>query len=185
MSYQEILEKIKPDLEKAQENFKSQLMEIRAGRLTIGLIEDIKVDCFGSILPLKQLGAISFSSPREILVQLWDKSYIESVVRAIEKRNLGLGMEVEGNNIYFSAPPLTEDSKKNLIKVLNQKKEEIFQNIRHRRDRAWKEIQEGFQKGEIGEDDKYRGKDKLEELIREQREKIEEVVENKRKEIEG
>ncbi len=184
MSYQEIIEKIKPELDKAQESFKNNLMEIRAGRLSTALIEDIKVECFGQVLPLKQLGAISTSSSKEILVQLWDESYVEAVVKAIEKRNLGLGVRIEGNSIYLSAPPLTEDSKKNLVKVLNQKKEETFQTIRRIRDRAWKEIQDAFQKKEIGEDDKYKGKDKLEDLIRETREEIEELVENKRKEIE-
>ena len=160
MSYQEILDKIKNDLDKIREYFEGQLMEIRAGRLSIGLIENIKVDCFGSILALKQIASFSNPSPREILVQLWDKSYSENVIRAIEKGNLDLGIRVEGNSIYLSAPSLTEDSKKNLIKVLNQKKEETFQNVRHIRDKAWKEIQEGFQKGELGEDEKYKGKDK-------------------------
>jgi len=185
MSYQEIIEKIKPELEKVSDSFKNQLMEIRAGRLTTGLVENIKIECFGSILLLKQLGVISVPSPREILVQLWDKSYIEGVVRAIEQKKLGLGIRIEGNNIYFSAPPLTEETKKNLLRFLNQKKEETFQNIRRMRDMAWKEIQEGFQKKEIGEDDKYKGKDKLEELIKEYREKIETSAENKRKEIES
>jgi ribosome recycling factor len=185
MSYQEILEKIKPNFENVVDLFKGELQKIRANRVSAALIEDIKVDCFGSILPLKQLGAISIPSLREISIQLWDKSYVDSVVRAIEKENLGLGIRVEENKIYLSAPPLTEETRKNLIRVLNQKKEETFQEIRRIRDKAWKEIQEGFQKGEIREDDKYRGKDKLEEIVHEYREKIEEIAENKEKEIMG
>ncbi|MDI6883429.1 MAG: ribosome-recycling factor [Patescibacteria group bacterium] len=184
MEYQEILDKIKPELEKIQEYFKSQIMEIRAGRISFALVEEIKVDCFGSVLPLKQLGAIS-GSGKEIIVQLWDKSYVEGVVRAIEQRKLGLGLRVEGNTIYLSAFSLTEESKRNLLRVLNQKKEEISQSIRHLRDKAWKQIQEGYQKGEIREDDKYRGKDKLEELIQDHREKIEKMAEVKKKEIES
>lgn len=185
MNYQEILDKIKPQLEKLEEDFKGQLREIRSGRLLTALVEDIKADCFGQELPLKQLGAVTTPSQKEILVQLWDKSYVEGVVKAIERKNIGLGVRVEGRDVYLTAPPLTQETKKNLIKLLNQRKEEIFQNIRHIRDKAWKELQEGERTGEIREDDKFRGKDKLEELVKEFREKIEELVETKEKEIEG
>ncbi len=183
MSYQEILDKIKPNLEKALEFFKEQLKEIRTGGVSAGFIENLKVDCFDSVLSLKQLGAISVPSPQKILVQLWDKSYLEQVIKAIEQENLGFSINIDGNNVYLLAPPLTEENKKILIKFLNKRKEEIFQNIRHIRDDGWKEIQDGFQKSEIREDDKYRGKDELEELIRDYREKIEVLVENKEKEI--
>lgn len=182
MSYEQILDNIKPDLERLEQEFKTQLLEIRSGKLSVSLIEDVKADCFGSILPLKQLGAISVSN-KEIMVQLWDKSYVEGVVKAIEKRGFGLGVRIDGNNIYLTAPPLTEDSKKNLIRVLNQKKEEMFQEIRHLRDRAWKQIQEGTTSGEIREDDKFKGKDKLEEKIKEIRNNLEELVKNKEQEI--
>lgn len=183
MDYQEILEKIKPELQNVVDSFKSEVAKIRAGRLSPSLVEDIKVDCSGAIMNLKQLGAISTFSLREVCVQLWDKSYIEPVVKAIENENLGLGIRTEENKIYLSSPPLTEERRKDLIRVLNQKKEEVFQEIRRVRDKAWKEIQEGFQKGEIREDDKYKGKDKLEEVIHEYRDKIEEMTENKEKEI--
>jgi len=185
MDYNEIIEKIKPDLQNLVNYFKEEVLKIRAGRLSPSLVEDIKVECFGSVMSVKQLGAISTPSFREILIQLWDKSYVEQVVRAIEKANLGVGIRIEENNIYLSAPPLTEEQRKNLIRVLNQKKEQVFQSIRKIRDKAWKEIQEGFQRGEIREDDKYKGKDKLEEVIKEYRQKIEEISERKREEIEG
>ncbi len=183
MTYQEILDKIKPELEKLEEEFRVKITEIRAGRLSPALVENIKVDCFGSSVLLKQLGAVSVSG-REIVIQLWDKSYLEGVVKSIEQRDTGLGIRIDGSTVYLSAPPLTEESKRNLIKVLNQEKEEIFQTIRRIRDKAWKEIQDGFQNKEIREDDKFRGKDKLEDLIKDWREKIEKMAENKTKEIE-
>jgi len=184
MLYQEIIDKIKPDLEKTLDFFKNQLLEIRVGKLPIALIEEIKVDCFGSTLPIKQLGVVSVSLPRGISIQLWDKSYVEGVIKAIEQRKLGLGIKIDGNNIHLSASILTQDSKKNLIKLLNEKKENIFQRIRSLRDKVWKEMQESFRKKEIKEDDKFRGKGKLEDLIKEHRDKIKELTENKKKEIE-
>lgn len=184
MSYQEIIEKIKPELQKAQEYFQEQMLHIKAGRIGISLVEEIKATCFGQELFLKQIGSVSNYSSKEILVQLWDKSYVESVMQAIERKKLGFGVRVEGNNIFLSFPPLTEETKWDLVKILNEKKENVFQNIRRIRDKAWGEIQDVCRKGEIREDDKYRGKDKLENLIKEEQEKIEKTVEIKRKEIE-
>ncbi len=185
MEYQEIIEKIQPELQSSQEAFKADIMKIRSSRLSPSLIEDIKVDCFGSIMPVKQLGAISSPSLREIAVQLWDKSYVEPTIGAIENEKLGLSLRVDGNTVYLASPPLTEEMRQNLTRLLNQKKEETFQHIRRLRDKAWKGIQEGFQKGEIREDDKYKGKDKLDELVREYRDNIEEMASNKEKEIMG
>lgn len=185
MTHQEIIDNLKPDLLGAVDDFKAEIMKIQTGRLNPSLIEDIKADCFGQELPLKQLGAISAVSQRELALELWDKSYVEGVINAIEKQGIDLGMRMDEKTIYLTAPALTEESRKNLAHLLNQKKEAAFQQIRHLRDRAWKDIQTGFQQGEIREDDKYKGKDKLDETTREHREKIEEMVENKEKEIKG
>lgn len=185
MKHQEIIEATKPSLEKLVDGFKQELMKLRSGRLSPALVEDITADCFGSYLPVKQLGAISSLSPRELLVQLWDKSYVDGVVKAVESAGLDLSVRIDGVKIYFTAPPLTAEARENLIGVLNKKKEEVFQELRRQRDKAWKSVQEGFQAGEIREDDKFKGRDKLDELVREHREKIEEMVSNKTAEIKG
>lgn len=185
MSYQEIIEKIKPELENFVDNLKQEVMKIQIARISPSLIEDIKVDIEGNQMPLKSLGAISSSSARELTIQPWDKLYLEPITKAVERAELGLAPIIDKDIIRLAAPPLTEETKQNLIRLLNQKKEEVFQDIRHLRDRAWKEIQEGFRKGEIREDDKYKGKEKLEEVVGEFKDKIEELAERKRKEITG
>lgn len=185
MTHQAIIDELEPHLAEAVDEFKQELMKLRSGRLSPALIEDITADCFGSMLPIKQLGAISSLSPRQLLVQLWDRSYVDGVAKAIESAGLGLSVRIDGVNMYFSAPPLTAESRESLIQILNKKKEEVFQELRKLRDRAWKSIQEGFQAGEIREDDKFKGRDKLDEMVREHREKIEEMVTNKAAEIKG
>ncbi len=185
MEHTEIIDNLEPEIGVAVDSFKGEIMKLRSNRLSPALVEDIKADCFGSLLPLKQLGAISSISNREIMVQLWDKSYVEGVIAALEQEGLGLSVRIDGEKIYLSSPPLTEESRQNLIQVLNKKKEESFQIIRRLRDGAWRQIQDGFQQGEIREDDKYKGKDKLDKTVREHREKIEEMAENKEKEIKG
>ncbi|PIU16585.1 ribosome recycling factor [bacterium (Candidatus Gribaldobacteria) CG08_land_8_20_14_0_20_39_15] len=185
MIYQEIVDKTKADLQKAVEDFKAEVAKLRSNRLSPALLEDIEVNCFGSFMPMKQLGAIANGSPRELMVELWDKSYVEGVVKAVEQAELGLGVRIDDKIVYFSAPPLTEETRQNVIKMLDKKKEEAFQVLRHFRDKAWKEIQETCQKGELREDDKFKGKDKLDETTREFREKIEEIAKRKEEEIKG
>ncbi|MDD5146447.1 MAG: ribosome-recycling factor [Candidatus Pacebacteria bacterium] len=183
--YQEILDNLKPELEKALADLKEELMKIRASRLSPSLIEDLKIECFGTVCPLKQLGAISSASFKEVMVQLWDKSYIEGVVRALEQGDWGFGIRVDENKIYLTAPALTEETRKNLIKVLHQRKEEALQNFRKLRDKAWSQLQDGFRDGTVREDDKFKGRDKLDDMIKDWREKVEELSANKEKEILG
>lgn len=180
-----ILDQSKKDLQKAVDDFKSEMMKLRASNLSTELFEDIRADCFGQELPIKQLGAVSALSGREILVQLWDKSYVEGVLKAIEREGIILSARVDGASIYFTAPPLTAESRQELIKLLNKKKEDAFQELRRLRDKAWKDIQDGFAKGEIREDDKFKSRDKLDEAVRDFREKMDEMAERKEKEILG
>ncbi|MDD5433373.1 MAG: ribosome-recycling factor [Candidatus Pacebacteria bacterium] len=183
--FQFIIDQSKKDFQKALDDFKSEMVKLRASNLSPELLEDIKADCFGSEMPIKQLGAVSALSARELMVQLWDKSYVDGVLKAIEREGIILGIRVDGASIYLSAPPLTAESRQDLIKLLNKKKEDAFQELRRLRDKAWKDLQEGFTKSEIREDDKFKGRDKLDEAVRDFREKMEEIADRKEKEILG
>lgn len=181
--YQEIIDKIRPELDKVISFLERELVKIRIGRAPVSLIEEMKVECFGQKIPLKQLGAISFSNSRQILIQPWDNSYIEPIIKAISQANLGINPIVDKDSIRISFPPPSEEYRKDMLFLLSKKKENTRQTIRHWRQKAWDEIQTAAQEGEIPEDDKYRGKDKLQELIDEYNEKVEELIEKKKKEI--
>lgn len=181
--YKEIIDKIKPELEKVINFLERELTKIRAGRASVSLVEDIRVECFGQKFRLSQLGAISLPEPRQISIQPWDNSYIEPIVKAISQSNLGLNAIVDKNLIRISLPPLSEEYRKDLLRHLSLKTEEAKRTIRHWRQVAWDEIQDGFQAGKVREDDKYRGKDELQKLVDEYQEKIEEITEKKKKEI--
>ena len=184
MSYQEIIDKIKPELEKVITFLDRELSKIRLSGASISLIEDIEVDCFGQKMPLKQLGAISLPEPRQILIQPWDKSYIESIEKALNRASIGISPVVDKEVVRINLPPLNEESRNNLVKVISEKKENARQTVRHWREEAWKEIQDRFKEGEISEDDKYKGKDKLQELIDQYNKKIDEKADKKKKEVE-
>lgn len=183
MEYKEIVDKIKPELDKAIAFFEGELMKLRTGRASPSLLEDIVVDLFGQKMPLKQLVAISALGPRELLLQPWDKSYIEPIEKAILKSAVGGSPIVDKEVIRVSFPSLTEEFRKNLLRVLSEKQEETRKTIRRWREDVWKEVQEKSREGEIREDDKFRAKDELQELMDEYNKKIDEIGERKKKDI--
>jgi len=182
--YKEIIEKIKPELEKTIKFLEGEMTKLRTSHASPSLIEDIQINCFDNVFSLKQLAAISCPRPNEIAVQPWDKSYIEPIEKAISQAGLGLSVVVDKDIIRLKLPLLTEETRNNLIRILGEKAEQTRKTIRHWRENAWDEIQEGFKNGEITEDDKFRGKDELQKLIDGHNERIKEMTERKKKEIE-
>jgi len=185
MDYKEIVKKIRPELDKVMNFLEKELAKIRTGRASASLVEDILVDCFGQKMPLKQLAAISSPEPKQIVIQPWDKSYIESIEKAVSNSSLGVNPIVDQDIIRISLPPVTEDYKKTLFRLVSEKQEEARKTIRHWRGNAWEEIQEKTKEGEIREDDKFRAKNELQKLVDEYGEKVDKLGERKKKEIES
>ena len=183
MEYKEIIEKIEPEMDKVISFLERELTKIRTGRASASLVEDIVVECFNQKFPLKQLAAISSPGPKQIVVQPWDKSYIEPIEKAIFRSSLGVAPIVDKDLIRISLPPLSDEYRASLLRVLSEKQEEARKTIRHWRGEAWEEVQEKTKDGEIREDDKFRAKDKLQELVDDYNKKIDEMGERKKKEI--
>ncbi|MBU3934731.1 ribosome recycling factor [Patescibacteria group bacterium] len=181
--YKEIIEEIKPELEKAIQFFEGELQKLRTSRASPSLVEDIEVNCFGSKFPLQQLGAISCPQSNQIVIQPWDKSYIEPMEKAIAQSGLGMSVAVDKDIIRLSLPLLTEEYRQSLIKNLNEKAEQSRRTIRHWREIAWSGLQNAFQDKNITEDDKFRGKEDLQKLVDKQNDKIKEMVERKKREL--
>jgi len=182
-NHKEIINKIRPELDKVIAFLDQELQKIRTGRASPSLVEDIVVECFSQKFPLKQLSAISIPEPKQILIQPWDKSYIEGIVKALEQTGIGANPIVDKDAVRISLPPLSEDYRKDLLRLISEKEEQARQTIRRWREEAWDEIQERFREGKIREDDKFRAKDELQELVDEYNEKIEKIGEKKKKEI--
>ncbi len=181
--YKEIIQKIKPEMEKTVSFFESELAKIRTGRANPSLVEDIQVECFGEKLPLKQLAAISLSGPKMLIIQPWDNSYAEGIVSAISKSGIGVSPVADKDIIRISLPSLSDDYRKELSRMVSSKQEEAKKTIRKRREEAWREIQDKTQSGEIREDDKFKAKEELQKEVDEFGRKIEEAAERKKKEI--
>ncbi|MFH1575841.1 MAG: ribosome recycling factor, partial [Candidatus Nealsonbacteria bacterium] len=178
-NYKEIIDKIKPEFDKAIKFLEGELSKIRTSRANPALVEDVIVDCFGQKFPLKQLAAISTPEPRQISIEPWDKSYIEGIVSALSRTGVGASPIVDKNTIRINLPDLTEEYRKDLLKLLSEKQEQTRQVLRKWREEAWRNVQDGFKDGKVREDDKFRAKTELQKMIDDYQKKIEELGEKK------
>jgi ribosome recycling factor len=180
---QELIDKLKPHLNKTIDYLKSELAGLQVGRASPSLIEDLEVECYSQRMPLKQLATIQTPEPRLIIIQPWDKSILKNIERAIAQSKLGLSPIIEEEFIRLKIPPLSEERRRELTKILQEKLEECRISVRRQREEVWREVQDLEQEGKISEDDKFRAKDELQKLIDEHNEKIEEMGEKKKEEI--
>lgn len=183
MGYKEVVNKVRPEMDKVVVFFEGELAKFRTGRANPSLVEDVVVDCFGQKFPLKQLAAISVPEPKQISIQPWDKSYIEGIVSALQKTGVGSNPVVDREAIRVNLPPMTDEYRKELSRIISGKQEESRQTIRRWREQAWEEVQEQAKAGKIREDDKFRAKDDLQKMVDEYNKKIEDLGEKKKKEI--
>lgn len=181
--YKEIINKIRPELDKTLNFLDRELAKIRTGRVSTSLVEDLIIDYHGEKTPLKRLATISVSGPRTLFIQPWDTSILLNIEKIILGSDLGINPIVEADVIKLPLPPPSEEYRKNLLRLLAERLETARLTVRHWREEAWRQIQDGFRQGKIREDDKFRAKDELQELIDEYNEKIEEIGERKKKEI--
>lgn len=173
----------KTDLDKTLEYLKEELSKLRTGRANPSLVESILVDYYGTKTPLKQLASINVPEARLIAINPWDKGALAGIESSIRSSDLGFNPVNDGQVIRINIPALTEERRRDLVKVLNQKAEEARITIRNIREETWKEIQSREESGAISEDEKFRGKDMLQKVVDEYNEKIEKTREVKEKEI--
>lgn len=183
MEYKEITNKVKPEMDKVVAFLDGELAKIRTGRANPSLVEDVVVDVFGQKFPLKQLAAISVPEAKQILIQPWDKSYVEGIVSALQKTGTGANPIVDRDSIRINLPPMTEEYRKELARLISVKQEESRQTIRRWREQAWTEVQNEAKAGKIREDDKFRAKEDLQKMVDDYNKKIEDSGDKKKKEI--
>jgi len=181
--YSEIINQKHPEFESAIDHYKEELNQLRTGRASTALVENLLVDYYGAKSPLKQVASISVPEPRTIVISPWDKGSLVNIEAAIRESQLNLNPMNDGQVVRINIPALNEERRKELVKVLNQKTEEAKISIRRIREEIWSEIQQLEKEGKIGEDDKFIGKDKLQEAIDSYNRKIEEMREKKEEEV--
>lgn len=173
-----------------QESFESALLhfvneasKIRTGRAHPGLVENLSVDYYGTRTPLRQMAAISIPEARQILISPWDKGSLVLIESAIRESDLGLNPGNDGVAIRITLPTLTEETRKTLVKTLNQRAEEARIAVRNIREEVWKDIQDLEKAGDISEDDKFVGKEELQKVVDDYNHKLEAHRKKKEEEI--
>ena len=170
-------------MEKAVEGIKSELAKLRTGKASPALVDNIQVQYYGSTVPLKQLGNISAPEPRLIVIQPWDKSIMNEIEKAILKADLGLNPSNDGIAIRIPIPTLTEERRKELVKVVKKLGEEGKIAIRNIRRDANEKLKNGEKEHKISEDDLHRFQENIQELTNDYTKKIDAILVSKEKEI--
>lgn len=174
---------LKNKLESAVEELTQDLTQIRTGRATPGMLSNIKVNAYGTLLSFQEVGSVNVIDSTTLVIVPWDKSLIDNIAKAIRDSDLQVEPIVEGDRVRISFPGLTEERRKEYAKVVSDKVEESRQRIRRIRQDAMKDIDESFEQKEIGEDAKFSMREDVEDLVKEYNEKVEEMGEKKTKEI--
>jgi ribosome recycling factor len=178
----DVLADLREGMQKSIGALQDDLLSIRTGRASPALVEKLPVDYYGTKTPLNQMASIAAPEPRLLVIRPWDPSSLADIERAILKSDLGLTPMNDGKLIRLSIPRLTEERRKELVKVVSKRVEDARISIRNQRRDALKDLQEFESEKMISEDDFYRGKDQVQELTDEFIEEIDEI--GKRKETE-
>ncbi|MEF8837799.1 MAG: ribosome recycling factor [Candidatus Bipolaricaulota bacterium] len=179
MSENNPVPKMKKKMENAVETLKEEMARIHVGQANPAMIEDLKVEYYGTDTPLNQISNISAPESGLLVVQPYDSSQIDAIEKAILESDLGLNPNNDGEIIRIPIPKLSGDRREELVEVIQEKGEETKITLRNIRRETNKEIEELEDEGDITEDDKYMLEDEVDEVTSSLTEKVDEIVENK------
>jgi ribosome recycling factor len=179
----ETIEELEKDISKAQEALKRELAKIRTGRAHPSLLESVRVEVYGSQMPLSQLATVAVPEARMLTVKPWDKTQLKVIEKAIVQSPLGLNPMSDGDILRIPMPPLTEERRKELAKLVKKQGEETKVAVRKARHDA-KDMLSSLEKdGQISEDELERAEKKVEELIQKGVAEVDAIVARKDKDL--
>ncbi|MEO8065309.1 MAG: ribosome recycling factor [Candidatus Doudnabacteria bacterium] len=179
----DIVSKKEPDFAKALEYMKNELSSLRTGRASAGLVENLMVESYGVPTPVMHMAQIAVPEPRMITIQPYDKNALKDIEKAVQASNLGINPVNDGSFIRLIIPQMTEERRKELVKVVSQMSEKARVAVRNVREEIWKEIQKLEKDGKISEDDKISGKEELQAVVDKYNEQIKKIADAKEKEV--
>jgi len=179
----EILSDLRTSVGKAHEALKRDLAKVRTGRAHAGMLDSLRVDYYGVITPIGQMATVSVPEPRMITVKPWDKSVVKVVEKAIRDSDLGLNPSVDGDLIRLPIPPLTEERRREMVKLAKKFGEECKVAIRKVRHDALDLASSVETEGRASADDVDRAKKKAEELVADGIRTVDTIITNKEKDI--
>ncbi|UCC21612.1 MAG: ribosome recycling factor [Planctomycetota bacterium] len=183
MPTKQIVSECESKMKKALEILKDELKSVRAGRASTGLVENIKVDYYGTSTPLKQIATLAAPQADTILIKPFDPSSIKEIEKAIKNSDLSIAPIVDGKLVRLNVPPLNEERRKQLVGQAKQMGEQTKVSIRNMRRDANKHLEKEQKDKVITEDDLEHGKKRVDDITKEYAEEVDAVVKGKSDEI--
>lgn len=156
---------------------------IRSGQAAPAILDSIKIESYGSVMPLNQVASISIEDTKTLRVSPWDKGNIKAIEKSVSDSDLGLSTSADSDGVRVHFPDLTTERRSQLVKLVGQKLEEARVTLRHSRDEVWSDIQKQEKAGELSEDDKFRAKEEMEKLTKEGNAAMEDLATRKEAEL--
>jgi len=179
----ELYSTVNSKMDKAVQSFQKELNRLRTGRASPALLDGIRAEYYGTPTPLQQIASITIPESRLIVIQPWDKTMLEPIEKAIQKANLGISPANDGNVIRISIPPLTEERRKEMVKVVKKMGEECKIALRNIRREANEALKKQEKDKAISEDDYHRSIEEVQKLTDEHIKRVDAIVEEKQKEL--
>ncbi len=178
-----MINQTREQMEAALDAMRREFASVRTGKASPALLDTVRVDAYGARTPLNQVASVNTPEPRLIVIQPWDKSLMGEIERAIRSADLGLNPSNDGNVIRVPIPPLSEERRRDMVRLLHKLAEEGRISVRHARQEANKEIKRLEGAHEISEDDARRQTAEVQELTDEYVARIDELMKAKETEI--
>jgi ribosome recycling factor len=179
----EALELAKDGMETALDRLRKGLAKIRAGRANPAMLDDIRVDSYGSMMPLNQVATVSVGDARLLVIKPWDRNNIPAIEKAVNAANLGINPQSDGIVIRLAIPPLTEERRRGLVKQVKEVSEEAKVAIRQSRRESNELLKESEKDREISEDQLKKGLEKVQEIHDRFIKQVDEITGKKEAEI--
>ena len=168
---------------KSIDALENELKRVRTGRASLNILDGIRVDYYGTQTPLNQMASLSVPESRLIVIQPWDATVIKDIEKALLKSDLGLTPSSDGKLIRLAIPPLTEERRKELVKIISKMCEDYKVAVRNIRRDSNEFLKMAKKEGDISEDDLFNGQDKVQEITDEFIKRIDAIFKEKEKEI--
>src|SRR4030042_2968533 len=163
----QITREIEPKIREALEHLDFEFRSLHTGRASTAILEDILVSYYGTKTPLKQLANISVADPGNLAIEPYDKASLGEIEKAIKETQMSLSVTNDGNFVRVALPPLSEERRRELTKVVHDKAEEVKVSIRQAREQLWEKVQNMVKNKELTKDDQFRGQTDLNKKVEE------------------
>lgn len=181
---EQLLQQTKSKLDAATAHFTQEMGKIRTGRAHPGMLDSVIVEAYGQKMPLKAVGSITVPEPQQLQITPFDPNNLQSISEAISNdKSLGLNPADDGRVVRITIPPLTEETRQQMVKVLHQKLEDCLIAARNARHDAMRELEQAEKDKDIGKDERFHIEKQIDDLLAKQKSEAENLTKNKEQEI--